>query len=52
MIVISFDIGIKNMAYCIASIKDELKILKLKKIDLNINNKANTQQLNFLMISF
>jgi hypothetical protein len=43
MKVISFDIGIKNMAYCIASFKDKLEIIKLNKIDLNINNKDTTQ---------
>jgi hypothetical protein len=43
MKVISFDIGIKNMAYCIASCKDNLEIIKLNKIDLNIHNKANIQ---------
>lgn len=43
MKVISFDIGIKNMAYCIASYKDNLEIIKLNKIDLKIHNKDTTQ---------
>lgn len=43
MKVISFDIGIKNMAYCIASFNPNLEIIKLHKIDLNIHNKATTQ---------
>ena len=44
MKVISFDIGIKNMAYCIASInQNNLEIIKLHKIDLEIHNKATTQ---------
>ena len=38
MKVISFDIGIKNMAYCIASFNDKLEIIKLNKVDLNIHN--------------
>jgi hypothetical protein len=45
MIVISFDIGIKNMAYCIASFNNGLEIKKLNKIDLNIHNKATIQNL-------
>jgi hypothetical protein len=45
MIVISFDIGIKNMAYCIASFNNELNIIKLNKIDLNIHNKSTIQNL-------
>jgi hypothetical protein len=45
MKVISFDIGIKNMAYCIASFKDNIEIIKLHKIDLNIHNKATTQNI-------
>lgn len=43
MKVISFDIGIKNMAYCIASFNNNLEIIKLHKIDLNINNKDTIQ---------
>jgi hypothetical protein len=36
---ISFDIGIKNMAYCFASINDnKLDINRINKIDLNCNN--------------
>ena len=52
MKVISFDIGIKNMAYCIASFKDNLEIIKLHKIDLNIHNKANTQTIIDNIIEF
>jgi len=40
MKIISFDIGIKNMAYCIASFKDSLEIIKLNKIDLLIPDKS------------
>jgi len=42
MKIISFDIGIKNMAYCIA---DNSNIIKLNKIDLNVSNKATIQTL-------
>ena len=39
MYIISFDIGIKNMAYCIGNfINNEFKINKLEKIDLNCKN--------------
>jgi len=45
---LSFDIGIRNMAYCFATVEtvendNKLNILNLNKIDLNINNKANIQ---------
>lgn len=52
MKVISFDIGIKNMAYCIASFNDNIEIIKLHKIDLEINNKANTQTIIDTIIDF
>jgi hypothetical protein len=53
MKLISFDIGIKNMAYCIASInQDNLEIIKLNKIDLEINNKATTQTIIDITIEF
>lgn len=45
MKVISFDIGIKNMAYCIASFNDNLNIIKLNKINLNVSNKSTIQNL-------
>lgn len=42
---LSFDIGIKNMAYCIANIQDDnkFKVLKLEKVDLN--SSGNIQRL-------
>jgi hypothetical protein len=52
MKVISFDIGIKNMAYCIASFKNNLEIIKLNKIDLTISNKASVQTLIETTIEF
>jgi hypothetical protein len=52
MKVISFDIGIKNMAYCIATFNDKLEIVKLNKIDLNIHNKATIQNLIETTIDF
>lgn len=43
MNIISFDIGIKNMAYCYATVENKsLNIIELNKIDLNIN-KSNIQ---------
>jgi hypothetical protein len=45
MIVISFDIGIKNMAYCIAHFNDNLEIKILNKINLNINTNSNIQNI-------
>lgn len=46
MNIISFDIGIKNMAYCHASIINKELILKnLNKTDLNICKKANSQMI-------
>lgn len=40
MQIISFDIGIKNMAYCYVNINNnKLEINKLEKIDLNCNSK-------------
>jgi len=43
---LSFDIGIKNMAYCFAIIdNNNFKIEKLNKIDLNINKNANIQSI-------
>ncbi len=46
---LSFDIGIKNMAYCVANINDnindnEFKIITLDKVDLN-SNKNNIQNI-------
>jgi len=43
---LSFDIGITNMAYCLANITDnnEFKIVTLAKIDLN-SNKTNIQNI-------
>jgi len=53
MNLISFDIGIKNMAYCHASIiNDELILKNLNKIDLNISKKANTQVIIDTTIDF
>lgn len=45
MKIISFDIGIKNMAYSIAYIDNNLNILKLNKIDLNIAKNSTIQNL-------
>ncbi len=46
MNIISFDIGIKNMAYCHASIINKELVLKnLNKTDLNISKKANSQMI-------
>jgi len=44
---LSFDIGIKNMAYCFANIDDNnlLHINNLNKIDLNLNKKTNIQNI-------
>lgn len=40
MQIISFDIGIKNMAYCYSDTNDNiLEIKKIEKVDLNCNNK-------------
>lgn len=37
---LSFDIGIKNMAYCYTTINNSIfNIVKINKIDLNCNNK-------------
>jgi hypothetical protein len=51
---LSFDIGIKNMAYCFATIDNDnkLNILHLNKVDLNINKKANTQTIIDTTIDF
>jgi len=42
---LSFDVGTKNMAYCIANIKDDnkFKVLNLNKVDLN--SSGNIQNL-------
>ena len=43
---LSFDIGIKNMAYCFASTdNNQLNLIKLEKIDLNLNKNANSQKI-------
>jgi hypothetical protein len=43
---LSFDIGIKNMAYCFASAdNNQLNLIKLEKIDLNLNKNANSQKI-------
>jgi hypothetical protein len=36
---LSFDIGIKNMAYCYATIDTDFNIKKIDKVDLNCKNK-------------
>jgi hypothetical protein len=36
---LSFDIGIKNMAYCYATIDNDFNIKKIDKVDLNCKNK-------------
>jgi len=44
--VLSFDIGIKNMAYCFVRVVDgKMKFLNLNKIDLNLSKKANNQMI-------
>ena len=44
--VLSFDIGIKNMAYCYVRVQDgKMQFLNLNKIDLNLNKKANNQMI-------
>jgi hypothetical protein len=50
MQILSFDIGIKNMAYCYARISDNdnnktLDLLNLNKVDLNVSIKANTDSI-------
>jgi len=50
MKLISFDIGIKNMAYCIANHDENLNLISLNKIDLKINNKETTINTYFKMI--
>jgi len=52
MKIISFDIGIKNMAYCIASFTNNLEILTLNKIDLKLSNKTSVQTLIETTIEF
>jgi len=43
---ISFDIGIKNMAYCYCNINNNnFKIEKLNKIDLNLSKNSNIQKI-------
>lgn len=43
---LSFDIGITNMAYCLANVTDinEFKVITLSKVDLN-SNKSNIQNI-------
>ncbi len=44
--VLSFDIGIKNMAYCYVRVIDgKMDFLNLNKIDLNLSKKANNQMI-------
>jgi len=57
--VLSFDIGIKNMAYCFVRIDKDKKIdfLNLNKIDLNLKKNSNIQNvidntIDFLDITF
>ena len=45
MKLIYFDIGIKNMAYCLANCDENLNLISLNKIDLKIGNKDNIQKL-------
>jgi len=59
MKVISFDIGIKNMAYCFVRIDKDKKIdfLNLNKIDFNLKKNSNIQNvidntIDFLDITF
>ncbi len=54
MNLISFDIGIKNMAYCYAYINEEKELVlkNLNKIDLDISKKANTQVIIDTTIDF
>jgi len=43
---LSFDVGTKNLAYCIANIQDDrtFKVINLQKVDLNCSGK-NIQKL-------
>jgi len=51
--ILSFDIGIKNMAYCFCHFNNNndnnnnynFKIIKLNKIDLNLNKNSNIQKI-------
>ena len=53
MKLLSFDIGIKNMAYCYVRVEDgKMQFLNLNKIDLNLNKKANTQTIIDTTIDF
>lgn len=44
---LSFDIGIKNMAYCYIKVNDDgnMKFLNLNNVDLNLCKKANNQMI-------
>jgi hypothetical protein len=51
--ILSFDIGIKNMAYCFAKVaNNNLDLLNLNKVDLNLGKKANIQMIIDSTIEF
>jgi hypothetical protein len=50
---LSFDIGIRNMAYCYASVdNNQINLINLNKIDLNIKKYTNTQTIINITIEF
>jgi len=50
--ILSFDIGIKNMAYCFIRYDQQLEFLNLNKIDLNLQKKSNIQNIIDATINF
>jgi len=50
---LSFDIGLRNMAYCYASVSNNtIDLIKLNKIDLNLKKNANSQLIIETTIDF
>ena len=50
---LSFDIGIRNMAYCYASVyNNSIDLKKLNKVDLNLKKNSNTQTIINTTIDF
>ena len=50
--ILSFDIGIKNMAYCFIKANNKLELLNLNKVDLNLGKKSNIQTIIDATINF
>ena len=50
--ILSFDIGIKNMAYCFIKANNNLELLNLNKVDLNLGKKSNIQTIIDATINF